>query len=150
MKLELTKKEYRSLLDLIFLGDWIINAYETTDDSAPNKIQYKKTIQKIYSHAKDFGFDNLILFSKEMDMYTESHEFEDSEVSEYIDEFEENMFLEKLIFLMAGRDALKKTSPEEMQELSNEERFALISQYEQKWAEEFHNHGIDRLGITEK
>lgn len=147
MKIELNKNEYRALLDLVFLGDWVISAYEPLDEADEEKAIYKSTIQKIYSHAKEFGFDNLVSFSKEMDAFVETSEFEDSEIQDHIAGFEESMFWEKLIFQLAGRDAMRETGEEKMMNLPLEERIALIGKHEQKWANELEANGLERIAI---
>lgn len=149
MKIELTKKEYRALLDLLFIGDWVVNAYKPEDESNEDVELHKKAVQKIYSKAKDFGFENLISCTKETGEYIETPEFEDSDVFERISEFEENMFWEKLILMFAQRDAIMETGLEKMMSLPMEERIDIISKYEEKWTKEIENNGITRLDIKE-
>lgn len=150
MKMDLTKEEFRGLLDIVFLGDWVLSAYETAEESNPEKEKYKAIVQKIYSFAKDFGLGDLIEHTPELNLYHESPEFEESEVQDYIAEYEENTFWEKLISSLAGRDALKDVSPEKVKKMSDDERFTLMLKYEEKWAEEFDSHGLDRLDIKKK
>lgn len=149
MKIELTKKEYRAILDLIFIGDWVVNAYKPLDDSGDDVAIHRKAVQKIYSKAKEFGFESLIRYSKETDEYVETSDFEDSNVFERISEFEENMFWEKLILMFAQRDAIIETGPEKMMSLSMDERIKVVSKYEEKWTEEIENNGITRLDVKE-
>lgn len=150
MKIDLTKDEFRGLLDMVFLGDWVLSAYETSEEINPEKEKYKTIVQKIYSFAKDFGFGDLIEHTPELNLYNESPEFEESEVQDYIAEYEENTFWEKLISSLAGRDALKDVTPEKIKKLSDDERFTLMLKYEEKWAEEFDTHGLDRLDVRKK
>ncbi|MCU7944723.1 MAG: hypothetical protein KZQ87_18800 [Candidatus Thiodiazotropha sp. (ex Cardiolucina cf. quadrata)] len=58
MKINFTKKEYRQLLDMVFLGGWVASPHRE-DNSSP----YETLSEKIYAHAKDFGFDDLIVYN---------------------------------------------------------------------------------------
>lgn len=150
MKIDLSKQEMRTLLDIIFLGDWVLGAYDTLEDATPEKEKYKALVQKIYGIAKEAGFDDLIEYAPEINLFTETLEFEESDVQDYIAEFEENTFWEKLISSLAGRDALKALTPEKIKKMSDEERFTTMLKYEEKWAEEFDQYGLDRLDIKKK
>lgn len=143
MKINLTKKEYRELLDLIYLGNWMISANEVEDLDEPNK--YQEITQKIYSLAKDYHFDNLIEYSDEFEEYMETSEFEESEVSEYIEEYDEQNFWETLISRLAERDFLKGIPAGSFNELSLEEKFIEMQKHEEKWSDEFSKFGIDNL-----
>jgi hypothetical protein len=58
MKIDFNKSEYRLLLDMVYLADWMLTAYDETDD--PEKAKYEQLSQKVYSHAKEMGCDSLI------------------------------------------------------------------------------------------
>ena len=62
MKINITKKEYRLLLDILSIADWVMNAYQTEDD--PRTKPYEDLEQKFLSYAKDFGFENLIVYDQ--------------------------------------------------------------------------------------
>jgi len=55
MKINITKKEYRLLLDILYLGDWMLTAHD--DQETPEKEKYQDVIQKFYSYAKDSSLD---------------------------------------------------------------------------------------------
>ena len=81
MKIFFSKNEYRQLLNLVFLGDWLVSAY-SEDEKSP----YKALRKKIYSHAKDFGFDDLIDHDKHEDNYYETTRFEE-QVMDFIEAY---------------------------------------------------------------
>ena len=64
-KINLTKKEYRALLDMIAISDWIMHAQSEGPKDRDDTKDYTDLEQKIYSLAKDFGYDDLIEYSKE-------------------------------------------------------------------------------------
>ncbi len=145
MKINFTKDEFRTLLDLIYLGDWVLTAHDV--DSDPKKSKHQEMVQKIYAHAKDFGFEKLIEHNPGLGAYSESLEFEESDIREFLEEFEVNNFWESLIANLAERDFLKEIEPGSLPEMKVEDKFESIGKHEEKWAEEFSRHGIDNLKI---
>lgn len=82
MKIYFSKREYRQLLDLIYLGDWVVASHLETEKSP-----YESLRNKIYSHAHDFGFDELIVHDKHANAYYETASFEEQGVTDYIDAY---------------------------------------------------------------
>jgi len=62
MKINFTKKEYRSLIDLLDIANWVINAHRTGIGEEPK--EYADLIQKIYSFSKEMGCEDIIEFNK--------------------------------------------------------------------------------------
>lgn len=56
MQIELTEKEYRRLLDLVYIGNWILNSTRGSDRFE----DYDKVESKVFSHCKDHGMQALI------------------------------------------------------------------------------------------
>ncbi len=146
MKINFTKKEYRLLLDIIYLGQWMVEAHET--GSSPKSEKYDMVAQKIYSHAKEMDCEDLIEASKEMAGYFPTREYEDeSGVHDIIDEYNSDNFWEALIERLTERDVRAECSSKNIRLNSVEEYYELRSPYEKKYAEEFEKFGIDRLAI---
>lgn len=81
MKIHFSKKEYRQLLELVFLGDWIVTAHQEGKPVSP----YDAIKNKIYSHAKDHGYENLVEYDKNTDEYFETMTLTDSNLMRWID-----------------------------------------------------------------
>jgi hypothetical protein len=145
MKINFTKKEYKTLLELIYIGDWIVNSNNTEKDITKEK--YDEITQKIYSYAKDFGCENLVKYEANYDKYYETREFEDSETHEYIEEYENNSFWESLISRLAERDLMQEISPADLGNIDHEDRITKMHDKEQKWSLEFEKNGIKNLKI---
>ena len=60
MKINLTKSEYRTLLDVIYMADWILHAHDTEDKSDSG--EYYNLFQKLMSHAKDMDCEDYVVF----------------------------------------------------------------------------------------
>ena len=54
MKIEITKKEYRALLDVFHIADWVLHSYKT--EEGPETEEYRNLEQKFFSFAAGNGF----------------------------------------------------------------------------------------------
>ena len=96
MKINFTKKEYRLLLEFMYLGDWMMSSQldevKYTEDNEHNALY-----QKIFSHAKEMGFEDLVEHSPADNMYFETRIFEELMDETYVDPYDEECFWEVLI-----------------------------------------------------
>ncbi len=148
MKINFTKKEYLLLLNLIEMSDWVLHAHAVGEREETK--EYSELIQRILSYAKEMGHSSLVEYDKSLGSYFPTREMEeDSESRKYIDEFESNCFWEELIARLTDQDTLKKAGKSSLAEMEVNERFALLSEAEEKWATEFETHGLARLKVDE-
>ena len=148
MKINFTKKEYRLLLDLVYLGEWMLTAHDDVPD--PAKEGYEMLIQKIYSHAKELGCESLIEDSKELGSYLPTREYEEgSEIHEHIGRYNSDSFWDELIHRLTDRDVKSESRLQDKEIESAEEYINLSSPIEEKYVKEFEVHGLRRLIIRE-
>ena len=83
MKVNFTKKEYRKLLDLVYLGDMVIDG--ALDGNVPP--EYNAMREKIYALAKEYACEDLIEYDKKLDIHFETVKYEESEVMDYLDSY---------------------------------------------------------------
>lgn len=146
MKINITKKEYRLLLDILYLGEWMLAAHDCED--LPENEKYRDVIQKFYSYAKEMGYENLIEADKTSNKYYETREFESiSIVHGAIDNYNDETFWEKLVSKLAIRDAIEAKGHEVFNEMSPEEKIKLLTPLEERYHEEFSVHGLANLKI---
>ncbi|MBM9518996.1 hypothetical protein JWG39_04095 [Desulforhopalus vacuolatus] len=149
MKIHFTKKEFRTLIKLMQISDWIMYAHKT--QSEITKSAEIQLIQKIYSYSKEMGCEDLIEYSKGLNIFVETHEAEfNSEANTVITEYNEENFWEELIDRLSNRDILHKYTKEEFSRLSDEEKINTDFDSETPWVEEFKKYGIKRIGIVKK
>ena len=147
MKINFTKSEYRILLDVIYMADWILHAHDTEDRSDTK--EYSDLFQKLMSYAKDMGCEDLVDFDKQQQNYAESFIFEEeSSVLDYIDEFENDSFWSELISRLARQDALIELKANNPQDVESKELFAAISKAEDKWSKEFEAFGLSGICLN--
>lgn len=145
MKIEINKKEYRSLLDLLLMADWIMHSHEEEEGKPENDID--KLIRKLHSFATEFGMDDLIELDSKIDKYFPTQKFEEETKSqEFFEEYDEQIFWDELIGRLAQRDALEKMPLGDNPTEKELEKFLEIQfQIEETYAEEFSGNGLSNL-----
>ena len=147
MKINFTKSEYRTLLDVIYIADWILHAHDIEKRSDTK--EYSELFQKLMSYAKDMGCEDLVDFDKQGNNYAESFSFEEQSLAlGYINEFENDSFWEELISRLARRDALIELKVDNEQDVDRDKLYTAIGNAESKWSKEFEAFGLDRLRIN--
>ncbi len=150
MKIHMTKKEYKILLELLEMAHWILYAYSNDNEEESDKQTYHNLIQKLYSYAKRFGFNNLIEYDKKLGEYFPTKEFEDtSDACDYIEAFENDAFWEELIERLVQRDLILQEGWERLQDLDMKERFQKEEPIREKYVSEFEEKGLINLFIKE-
>ena len=143
MKINLTKNEYRLLLDMVEIAEWVLNSHRT--DTSDETKQYSALYQKILSHAKEMGFENLITYDESLDGYYATAEYEESEHMRYIEEFEDDVFWEALPHRLAVRDLVEQVGEKAYTEMEFEERMSKLVELEAFYYVELEDNGIDNL-----
>jgi hypothetical protein len=143
MKMDFTKNEYRFLLDMVEMAEWVLNSRKT--DSSDEVKEYSEVYQKILSHAKEMGFENLITYDENLDGYYATAEYEESEHMRYIEEFEDDVFWEALPHRLAVRDLVEQFGEKKYMEMEFEERVSKILDLEEIYNKELEENGIDNL-----
>jgi hypothetical protein len=62
MNIELSKEQYKTLLKMLYCGEWMLNSYKIKEDKI-----YEETSeleQHIFSFAKENGLENWVEFDK--------------------------------------------------------------------------------------
>ncbi|MEG0950606.1 MAG: hypothetical protein RSE96_01620, partial [Niameybacter sp.] len=105
MELKCTKEEFKALFDLVYAGNLLINGMREVDERiAP----HSEMEQKIFAMAKEFGCEEFVEFDEEFNEYMPTRAYENSEVNDYIDAYEDKVFWEELVVRMSRRQALNE------------------------------------------
>lgn len=146
MKIHFTKKEYRKLIDMLVISEWVMNAHKHEEDSRCKP--YKDIEQKVLSYSKQFGCDDIIEYSKSLDSFFPNGEYEEDEPSqEFIDEFVEETFWDALCNRLAKRDLVEEKGLNYIESLDPIERMTAIDEYEERYRKDFHENGLKNLKI---
>ncbi len=144
MKINITKKEYLTFLEILEIADWVLHAHHAEERSETT--MYKEFEQKVFSYAKDMGFDKLVDYASNLKRYFPTREFaETSPGREFIREFEDDTFWDELVQRLVERDLIRQAGEEKLLSMTPEERFEAEEPLEKRYADEFYNNGLENL-----
>jgi hypothetical protein len=148
MKINFTKNEYRLLLDIAYLGQWMLQAYES--DLSSEDDEYEMLVQKIYSFGKEMGFGDLVESSKKLNKFYPTRLYEDeSGIHDKIDQYNDDTFWDELINRLAERDAHADAEASNQEISSVEDFLKLSTPHESRYAQEFSENGLRNITISE-
>lgn len=146
MKIDFNKKEYMALLDILEIAEWVINAHKI--DTQNKETVYSKLEQKIYSYAKEMGFEELIEYDDNLKSYFPTRMFEEnSPAHQFIDEYDNEIFWEELIERLVERDLIDQLGVERFRIMSPVERIKKEAPLRSKYGTEFEKNGIENLRV---
>ena len=133
MQLELSKKEFRRLLDMVYIGNWILNSTRGEDRFK----DYDEVESLLFSKAAKEGMPTLAeLYQGDV---IPSRAFAEGGIHEAIMEYENNVFFEILAEDLARRDMDDVPIDESNLEELNRRIDAYI--------DEFEAHGTDNITV---
>ena len=134
MKIELSKKEFRRLLDMVYIGNWVLNSTRGADRFA----DYDNVESKLFGLCRTMGMDSLTEKWEGQDV--PSRAFADGGIHEAIMDYEDTVFFEILAEELARRDM-------EYPPVSGENYEELVSRMDDYIAE-FEANGTDNLILS--
>ena len=135
MQIELTKKEFRRLLDLVYIGNWVLNSPRGDDRFA----DYDNVESKLFGLCKSHGMGILTEEWEGIDIPSKANA--DGGIHEAIAFYEDNIFYQILAEELSRRDM---NYPEITDENYNE-----ILQRMDRYMNEFQLSGVDKLILEE-
>ena len=132
MTIELTDLEYRRLLDLVYVGNWVLNSARGRDRIG----DYDYMESKIFSYAPKCGMKSLV--QTPFGVPKPSKAFQEGGIHEAICDYEDAVFFEILAEELARRDLNLFGEPEDPAPLNNR-----IEEYMQ----EFEANGLENLSV---
>lgn len=134
MNIELTDKEFRLLLDMVYIGNWILNSTRGLDRIE----EYDRLESKIFAQcAKNVKLHSL--FAIRGNEVLPSAAFESGGIHEAIVDYEDTVFFEILAEELARRDM--DFAP------INAENYAELAVRIEEYIAEFEQHGIDNITV---
>lgn len=148
MQLDLTKKQLKILLELVYLGNWMVNAQRTGSKEDPQLEEHDALARFIYSKVGETGFDKELKFDKEMNEWYPTYDFEmASDVAMYHDDYDNETFWDELPERLAWRDLRQMYGGEEITQMSPEIRMSKVWALAEKYEQEFEENELNRLVI---
>ncbi len=136
VKIEFTEKEFRRLLDLVYVGNWVMNSTR-----GPNRIrEYDEVESKLFSYCLKTGM--YALFEVVDGEVVPSAQFEEGGIHEAIMDYEDAMFFDILAEELARRDM--DFAP--IDRTNNSELARRIGEY----MEEFEENGLNNVSVEKE
>ncbi len=133
MKLHLTEKQFRRLLDLVYIGNWVLNSTRENDRIK----DYDQVESLVFSHCLDHGMSSLVeLYNGEI---IPSRAFAEGGIHEAIMAYEDEMFFEILAEELALRDLDA--------DRATEENYDEVMERMEQYMGEFEAHGTDHISV---
>lgn len=133
MKLELSEKQYRYLLDLVYIGNWVMNSTRENDRIR----EYDEVESLIFSHCAQHGMKKLV---ERLDgEIIPSRAYADGGIHDAIESYEDVTFYE----ILAEELALRDMDGEPLTRENYSELMGRIDAY----MGEFEEHGTDRVTV---
>ncbi len=136
-----TKEQYESLLELVYLGDWLVNSFRIE-----RVTEFEDLENHLYSFAKDFGLEKLVVLDGETKKYLPANSLEET-VTHYIEAYDEDKFWDELCHRLGQRDFVRHYGQDAIQKMKLEEMFQKEAGFIRKYAEEFEKSGLENLEI---
>ena len=133
MELHLTEKQYRRLLDLVYIGNWVLNSTRGDDRIR----DYDQVESLIFSHCLDHGMAQLIeLYNGEI---IPSRAFAEGGIHEAIMAYEDVTFFE----ILAEELALRDLDADQ----ATAENYDEVMERMEEYMGEFEAHGTDHISV---
>ena len=133
MQIDLSKKEFRRLLDMVYIGNWILNSTRGDDRFA----DYDDLESKLFALCREQGMDTLVERYEGTDV--PSRAFSDGGIHEAIEQYEDVVFYEILAEELALRDM-------DGEPLTRENYGELMERID-AYLSEFDEHGTDNISV---
>lgn len=146
MKINFSKAEYRLLLDMIYLSDWMMHSHEINDKDNAYKILRKK----ILSHFKEMNLEGQIEYDKKSNDYYELEPYDAQLHEKFIDSYDQKIFWDDLADQLATRDVITEFGLEKYNKMDGAERVTRIIRATELYVNEFGKNGLDNLKIISK
>ena len=133
MELHLTQKQFRRLLDLVYIGNWVLNSTRGDDRIR----EYDEVESQVFAHCLDHGMAKLVeLYEGEL---IPSRAFAEGGIHEAIMDYEDNVFFDILAEDLARRD---------MDDVPiDDSNYAELASRIDAYIAEFEEHGTDNLMV---
>ena len=133
MKLELTDKQFRLLLDMVYIGNWVLNSTRGED----RIVEYDDVESRLFFECMRSGMDSLAEFRD--GTVQPSRAFAAGGIHEAIMDYEDAIFYDILAEELARRDM--------QSEGISQEDMAALEERMNEYTDEFERNGLDHLSI---
>ena len=146
MLLYISKEEYRLLVEMIQVADYVMHAHDAEPKEATK--DYRAFRKKVFSNYKKMGLESLFRYSEEHTDYIETEDsLADSRHTAVLENFVEREFWAQLTQRLSMRDLVNKLGDDEVAEMDPMVFMEKVGEASGVYDEEFEAHGLERLTI---
>jgi hypothetical protein len=144
MKTDFTNEEMEKLLMLVSLGDWIVNA-----NNVKPAEEFEAVKQKYYRAALEQGLGSCLKKNELDNTVNPSKSFEET-IMKYVGLYDEDTFWEELRYRLVERDMTEKYGSDNVEKMSDSERFKNEEEFHDIYGNEFEANGLENIEIVQK
>ncbi len=134
MELKLSRKEFRRLLDLVYMGNWVLNSTRGNERFAP----YDELESKLFGLCLQEGMEALA--GVDQGVIVPSRAYVEGGIHEAINSYEDTVFYEILAEELSRRDM-------DYPEITEENYDEILCRMD-GYMQEFHHSGVDHLILS--
>ena len=154
MKIDLTKEQFRQLIELSSVGKSVFGILGDSTEGTDYKkrsVEMEELVGGLLQHAKDFDCADLVGDDGE-EIYVRDEYYEEN-VLPTVDDYDDFILHDNLASELAKRDFRKDNTQAEIRKIANEHNGYLgvvLYDYEKRYWDEFEKYEYDRLEIKEE
>jgi hypothetical protein len=142
MQITLSQDQYEKLIQLVYLGNWLVNSYR----GGERLEEYDKLAEDIMSFAPSAGFKDQVEFDEFEGRYYPSQKLDEA-MRGFWEEYDEDVFWNMLIDGLAERDLGRKYGEENLDTMEGGEYDKRLEPFLKKYEKEIDEHGLERLEV---
>jgi hypothetical protein len=144
MKIHFTKQEYRALVEMLLIADWVLHAHEVEPADATEP--YDGLRKKVLSHHKAMGMEEEFEYAPKDDDYYETADYEaHAPHTRFIDTYDDQVFWSQLAERLAARDLAAEAAPDPLGPADEEARLTRLFELTEHYEALFAKSGVDSI-----
>jgi hypothetical protein len=144
MDIKLSTDQFEKLLDLVYLGNWVVNSYRADERLE----EYDRTAEHVLSFAPSAGLKDRVDFDEFEGRYFPSRKLEEGLLG-FLDDYDDFIFWNLLVERLAERDLIRKFGEKNVDRLEWNDYSESIEPFLKKYEHEIDENGLDRLEILQ-
>lgn len=146
MKINITKKQYWDLVRAVYMAYWMANAICAHDEDKDKDIDDIRNY--IFSLKDEMGIpDGYIEYDDRIGYHATLALDDEPTTRRLIERYDNDVFWEQLVERLGARDFRRAYTDEQIEAMTQEERFQKLMEEQIQWEEEIEAHGLERLVI---
>ena len=145
MKINITKKEFRVLVEMLYLADWMMHSHAIGEEQHHH--EHEQLRKKILSHYKEMGAEDIIEYSEKLNDFYETSDYDEYIHEKFIEPYDNECFWDELIDGLAERDVVNEIGIEKLKSMEGIERVMKIEEAKERYVNEFEEHGLKHVTV---